>query len=62
MAAWAACQKTLFFALNCRTRAIRSELDNAGAAVEAMRDFMQNADPTDNVGIRELIEDGRAKR
>ena len=49
-------------ALRRAVATIRPELDNAGAAVEAMRDFMQNADPTDDVDIRELIEDGRAKR
>ena len=38
------------------------EPDDAGAAVEAMRDFMQNAEPRDDVDIRGLIEDGRTKR
>lgn len=40
----------------------RPELDNAGAAVEEMHDFIQNAEPMDNVNMRELIEDGRTER
>lgn len=49
-------------ALRRAVATIRPELDNAGAAVEEMRDFMQNAERMDNVDIRELIEDGRTKR
>lgn len=49
-------------ALRRAATTIRHEPDDAGAAVEAMRDFMQNAEPMDDVDIKGLIEDGRAKR
>lgn len=49
-------------ALRRAATTIRHEPDDAGAAVEAMRDFMQNAEPREDVDIRGLIEDGRTKR
>lgn len=49
-------------ALRRAATTIRHEPGDAGAAVEAMRDFMQNAEAMDDVDIRGLIEDGRTKR
>lgn len=48
-------------ALRRAATTIKPEPGDAGVAAQEMLVFMQNAEPRDDLDIRGLIEDGRAK-